>query len=252
MTGRLIERSLQTTSYRWLVREFGPACPPERPAVIFVAGLGSGEYLNPHAERLATTRRVFVPDMPGFGDTRGDRRLRSVEEFADALLELIPEITGPPVDLLGNSFGTQVVLAAAARQPEWVRRMILIGPTFDREARRMWRILPRWLAISPAEPPALAASLARSYAKCGVRTPYLAFRAALHDRPEDRISGLPHPILLIRGSKDRIAPRAWLQDLSSRAPAVQVAEVPGVAHTVDFAAPQRAAALTAAFLDAAG
>ena len=45
---------------------------PARPPAVLVHGLGmSGRYLAPTAERLAADFRVYAPDLPGFGRTRG-------------------------------------------------------------------------------------------------------------------------------------------------------------------------------------
>ncbi|HVW82284.1 MAG TPA: alpha/beta hydrolase [Mycobacteriales bacterium] len=250
MTG-CSERSVQHGRHQWLVRELGTAGKTAAEAIM-VPGLGSGEYLLPHAELLARSRRVLIPDMPGFGATPAPQRLRTIEEYGDALVELITGEATEPVDLLGNSFGTQIALCAAQMRPDLVRRLVLVGPTFDARARSYAHSLGRWLLTAPIEPPSLALSLARSYLKCGVRTPALAFRAAMKDRPEDRIAGLPHPILLVRGCRDRIAPGRWLRDLAGRAQHAEIAELPGVAHTVDYAAPARIAAITEAFLDRPG
>jgi pimeloyl-ACP methyl ester carboxylesterase len=69
------------------------------------------------------------------------------------------------------------------------------------------------------------------------------------DRPEDNIAKLPHPMLLIRGERDSIAPRAWLEELRRRGENVEIAEVEGAAHTVDYAKPEAAARLVRDFLD---
>ena len=246
---QVLTRRLHIEQTSWLVRELAPPTASDAPPAVFVPGLGSGEYLLPHACLLARSRTVFVPDLPGFGASRGPRRLRTVEQFADSLLELTDGLADRPVDLVGNSFGTQVALGAATRQPAAVRRLILIGPTFDRAARTYPRMLARWLTVMPIEPPALGVSLLRSYAKSGVRTPATAFRAGMRDEPERTIATLAHPILLVRGTRDRIAPRAWLEELRQRAAAAEIAEVPRVAHTVDFAAPDRLVELTRQFLD---
>lgn len=231
----------------WKVRSLGTRTG-EAPPIVMVPGLGAGNYLLPHARELAGARQVLVPDMPGFGRTRGPERLRSVDQFADALLAFIAVEAGGVADLIGNSFGTQIVLAAAQRAPDAVRRVVLIGPTFDAKARTFPRVLGRWLRIATKEPPSLALSLLYSYAQCGVRTPWLALRAGLDDAPEQRIAYVPHPILLIRGCDDWIAPAEWVRQLAVLAARAEVAEVPDTAHTVDYAAPRSAAELTRAFL----
>lgn len=243
------ERRVAIDGVQWLIRDVGSDTVHNRPTAVFVAGLGSGDYLLPHARLLAASRRVLLPDMPGFGHSRGPERYRSVTQFASALQSLVRHECGGPVDLVGNSFGTQIVLDAATASRDLARRLVLIGPTFDARARRYPQMIVRWLSIIPKEPPALGPSLARSYALCGIRTPLFALRAAMRDQPEDKIEALPHRILLVRGSKDRIAPRSWLEELQRRGQRVDIAEVGGVAHTVDFAAPAQAAALVSQFLD---
>jgi pimeloyl-ACP methyl ester carboxylesterase len=231
----------------WNVRALGQPAP-SLPTIVMVAGLGSGEYLLPHAEELADSRHILVPDMPGFGHSRGPRRLRTVDEFAEALLTFLDAEAGGCADLIGNSFGTQVVLAAAARRPSAARRVVLVGPTFDRSARSYPRTLARWLAIATKEPPALGLSLARSCLQSGLRTPALALRAAMNDLPEQRIQQMRCPVLIVRGAADRIAPMPWVRELQERAPDAHIAEVAGAAHTVDYAAPRQLAALTRRFL----
>ncbi|HWA67759.1 MAG TPA: alpha/beta fold hydrolase [Mycobacteriales bacterium] len=244
---RSCRRTIGVTT--WHIRSVGQH-GGDVPPVVMVPGLGAGDYLMPHATELAATGRlVVVPDMPGFGHSRAPRRCRTVDEFADALLEFLDGYVGEPVDLIGNSFGTEIVLAAAARSASAARRLVLIGPTFDAAARTLPTVFARWLRIAPKEPPSLAVSLLRSYAQSGVRTPWFALLAGLNDQPEQRIGCVRQPVLLIRGSEDRIAPAAWLDRLAGLAADAQTAEVAGAAHTVDYAAPAVAAALTARFLD---
>jgi pimeloyl-ACP methyl ester carboxylesterase len=248
MTAAALTRHSHAGTYDWLIRDLGEASSSS-PVAVFVAGLGSGDYLLRHAEILAARRRVLLPDMPGFGHSRGPARLRTVAEFAAALGALLREQVGAPADVIGNSFGTQIALALAESEPDAVRRLVLIGPTVDRRARSYRKVLARWLRTAPIEPPSLSVSLARSYLQCGVRTPALAFHASMKDRPEERVSNISHPILLVRGGRDAIAPRAWLEELQRQAAQAEIAEVPDAAHTVDYSAPKQVAALVTEFLD---
>jgi pimeloyl-ACP methyl ester carboxylesterase len=62
---------------RMHARVFGEAAPGG-PSVILVHGLVvSGRYMVPAAERLAHDRRVFVPDLPGFGLSESPPRASS-------------------------------------------------------------------------------------------------------------------------------------------------------------------------------
>jgi len=83
-----------------------------------------GTMTGPLAERFA----MVAPDVVGFGGTRTppgtalshESRVRHLVAFLDARgLER--------VDVVGNSMGGAVTLALAARHPERVRRMVLMG-----------------------------------------------------------------------------------------------------------------------------
>ncbi|UQA91182.1 alpha/beta fold hydrolase [Streptomyces halobius] len=46
--------------------------------------------------------------------------------------------------LLGGSFGCQVAVVAAARHPDRIAGLVLVGPTVDPAARSFVRQLLRW------------------------------------------------------------------------------------------------------------
>jgi pimeloyl-ACP methyl ester carboxylesterase len=106
------------------------AVSPDAPAIVLVHGSGlSGKYMVPTAQQLAADCRVYVPDLPGFGDSDKPRKVFNVSELADWLEAWIPAIGLDRVSLLGNSFGCQVIADLAARYPDRVERAILFrGP----------------------------------------------------------------------------------------------------------------------------
>ncbi len=115
------------------------ACEAEvawRPRVVLVHGLGlCGHYMLPLAARLADTYRVFLPDLPGFGDSSHPHEVLDVAGLADALAAWLDAMDLPRVALLGNSFGCQIIVDLAARHPDRLERAILQGPTAPPEER---------------------------------------------------------------------------------------------------------------------
>ena len=110
--------------------------PQGSPDVVLVHGLGvSGRYLVPTARLLASHGKVFVPDLPGFGRSDPPGHVLGVPELTDALLAWMDAAALTRPCLLGNSLGCQVILEAAARHPERVDRLVLLGPTMDRSVR---------------------------------------------------------------------------------------------------------------------
>lgn len=78
--------------------------------------------------RLAQTRRVIVPDLPGFGNTPGDERISTVNAYVTAVLSLIAELGLKSVFLGGLSLGGGIALGIALHKPVWLRKLVLVAP----------------------------------------------------------------------------------------------------------------------------
>ncbi|OVZ55281.1 2-hydroxy-6-oxo-2,4-heptadienoate hydrolase [Pigmentiphaga sp. NML080357] len=77
---------------------------------------------------LSQRARVLAPDMVGFGYTDAiDAVSYDLNTWVSQVVEFIDALSLGPVDLIGNSFGGAVSLAVAARHPELVRRLVLMG-----------------------------------------------------------------------------------------------------------------------------
>lgn len=98
-----------------------------RPVVLLHGGSGSwNHWVRNIAALVAAGREVWIPDLPGFGDSV------AIGGDADALpgpLEagLKALLGDAPVDLVGFSFGTMVATFIAADHPERARRLVLLG-----------------------------------------------------------------------------------------------------------------------------
>lgn len=109
----------------------GPA-PEERTAVVLVHGLiVSSRYMVPTAERLALHRRVFAPDLPGFGRSERPLEPLDVAALADALSDWMGQVGLERATLVGNSMGCQVIADLAVRHPGRVEQAVLQGPTMN-------------------------------------------------------------------------------------------------------------------------
>jgi 2-hydroxy-6-oxonona-2,4-dienedioate hydrolase len=94
--------------------------------VVLVHGLGlSGRYMLPLVVELAADHAVFLPDLPGFGDSSHPHEVLDVDGLADALAAWIEALRLQRPALLGNSFGCQIIVALAAHHPWSVERAIL-------------------------------------------------------------------------------------------------------------------------------
>jgi pimeloyl-ACP methyl ester carboxylesterase len=72
---------------------------------------------------------VLAPDLPGHGRSAG-APLASVEALADWLLALLDAAGVESAALVGHSMGSLIALAAAARAPARVSRLVLVGTAY--------------------------------------------------------------------------------------------------------------------------
>ena len=77
---------------------------------------------------LEATHRVVAPDMAGFGYTVTAADLAMTPEvWVRQIVELMDGLGIEKAVLIGNSFGGAIALAAAARHPERVGGLVLMG-----------------------------------------------------------------------------------------------------------------------------
>jgi 2-hydroxy-6-oxonona-2,4-dienedioate hydrolase len=221
----------------------------DAPVVVLVHGSGlSGRYMIPTAQELVASCRVYVPDLPGFGDSDKPERVFTVRELADWLAAWIPAIGLDRGSLLGNSFGCQVIADLAARYPERVHRAILQGPTTPPEERSSFWQFIRWRQNQRYNPRSLGPITHEDYRKCGFRRMYWSFQEQLTDRIEEKAPRIPAPVLVVRGEHDPIANQGWCEQIAHLCPQGRLEIIPGVAHTLCYTAPVQLAAVTRSFV----
>ena len=98
------------------------------PSVVLLhGGTGSWTHWIRNIPVLEKTHTLWVPDMPGFGDSAAPPKGSRIEGLAAIVADGIAQIGGGPVDLVGFSFGGLVAGHLAAAHPELVRRLVLVG-----------------------------------------------------------------------------------------------------------------------------
>lgn len=86
--------------------------------------------VRPVFEYYRSARRVYAPDLPGFGFADRSRRDYSVRLYTDSVLDILDQIPGnEPVDAVALSLTAEFLARAVSEQPGRFRRLILITPT---------------------------------------------------------------------------------------------------------------------------
>ncbi|HEX6789330.1 MAG TPA: alpha/beta hydrolase [Gaiellaceae bacterium] len=111
------------------VHEWGDADAP--PVVCLHGVTGHGERYKRLAElRWAQRHHVIAPDLRGHGRSGYDEPWDFATHVAD-LVETADALGIERADWVGHSFGGRLILELAARQPERIRRAVLLDPAIQ-------------------------------------------------------------------------------------------------------------------------
>lgn len=120
-------------------REWGEG----EPLVLLHGSHGGWMHWLRNIPELAKTRRVIVPDIPGFGESDPPADIDSPAEHARALIDglrALPGIDGP-IDVIAFSLGALIACFMTLDAPELIRRLIVVDaggldtPVFSADIR---------------------------------------------------------------------------------------------------------------------
>lgn len=103
---------------------------PQRESVLFIHGTGQDHtiWVLPTRYFARHGRNVLAVDLPGHGRS-GGAPLTSIEAIADWAAEVLDAAGVDRAAVVGHSLGSLVAIAMAARHPQRVRAIALVGTT---------------------------------------------------------------------------------------------------------------------------
>ncbi|MBA3416014.1 MAG: alpha/beta hydrolase [Chloroflexia bacterium] len=246
---RLASRWTEVAGYRMHTPLATGAAPIGAPPVVLVHGLGvSSRYMVPTARRLARFFPTYAPDLPGFGRSGRPKPALRLPELADALVAWLDAVGLERPVLIANSLGCQIVVDLAVRHPARLSGAVLVGPTGDPEAAGLLGMFARLLADVPREPLSALPLQAFDYLTAGPLRDFRTAREMVCDPFVAKLPRVPHPVLVVRGERDPIAPQRWAAEIVALLPAGELAVVPGAAHIVNYSHPAALVALVRGFV----
>jgi pimeloyl-ACP methyl ester carboxylesterase len=201
-------------------------------AHVFVPGLGLDGRSSARLRQLCPGRVVLLPGMG----------LAAPVLSLDALAErLRAELGEWPVVLIGHSQSCQVV-ATAANDPRVVA-VVLLGPTTDPRLRSAVGLAGQWLRTASREPFRSVPRILAQWWTTGPRAMAALFRAAAPDRIDRRLARVQVPVIVVRGTRDRLCPHDWAARVAAAAPRGRLLEIEGAAHMTPQTHPGELAAV---------
>jgi pimeloyl-ACP methyl ester carboxylesterase len=238
------------------------------PLLLLHGGTGSWTHWIRTIPVLSQRFQLWVPDIPGLGDSAMPPEPRNPASIADAMAagvdRLFPD--GRPLRLAGFSFGGHVAGLIAARRPQRFKQLILVGvaglglPTDPREpfAKTRTGMTPEQVAavyrqnlevLMFAEPRNIDALAIHLQIENVRRARFRSRPFAATDELARTLADVPAPLGTIWGTRDTIARpslEARLDVLRRHHPELDVRTIEGAGHWVMYEAADQ---FNAAFLD---
>ncbi len=247
----------------------GKAFDAAQPTAIFIHGV-----LNDHSVWVLQTRylahhgwNVLAVDLPGHCRSAGDPP-PTVEAAADFVLALMDAAGLTQAALVGHSFGSLVALEAAARAPERITHLVLVGVAFP------MKVAPA-LLDSALNDPLKALTMVNVFSRATLAPPPSALgpgtwvygasmalgRRVLASNPrvnlfhtgflacdrythgEEAMAQVVCPVLFVLGSLDQMTPVKAAQGLIKQAQNAHVVHLPSGHHQMNEAPEPMLAAL---------
>ena len=232
----------------------------------------AGEVLPlPGLTRLAERFELHAPAHPGFLASEGIDEIRDIEDYVHHYLAYLDALGWQRARIVGLSLGGWIAAELAARYPERVERLVLVGsvgiwireqPLADifcidpRHPERMPELLFYDTSLPIAKlftPPSgelqLPDDVVIDFMNAMAATAKVGWNPLLHD---PRLEGLLHrvsaPTLCLWGSHDRISPPAYGERFAKLIPAASLRIVERCGHMLPLERPEEFADAVTEFL----
>ena len=227
----------------------------------------------PFHERLAQRARVIAPAHPGCAQSDENKDVDAIEDVVFHYLEVLDALELTQFDLVGSCVGGWIAAELAARHPEKIRKLVLIGAAglfvegaligdvfmmAQPERGSSYAGLRQLLFAGADQPLALQLfpdgmgdieeelrryQMLRLGSRIGFKPPYF-YNYSLRNR----LQRITSPALVIWGEKDNMVPRAHGETYAKLIPNAKLTLISGAGHSVHVEKPEETAKLVSDFL----
>ena len=211
---------------------------PETAVILQGWGTNLGLYRD-LAAHLGQRMRVYVPELPGFGETPEPPEAWDAEDYADFTLALLEALGIRETHLLGHSNGGRILLVLASR-PREVRfgKLVFLdaaGVVPKKSAKKKLRAAVYKLGKALLSPfPGALEAWRQRHGSADYRAASPVMRQTLvklvNRDLRELMPAIPNPSLLIWGEKDADTPLWMGKVFEELIPDAGLVTVPGAGH----------------------
>ncbi len=229
----------------------------EGPAIVFIHGLGgTTNFYQPQARALADRHTVVRFDLPGAGRSPFAGPV-SVESLADDIDGVLDLEAAAGASLVAHSMSTLVAAHYAATRPDRVERLVLLGPVRELQAPAKEATRARAATVRERGMEAVADAIVAAATSEQTRTEqpavaafvrellmgqdplgYAAHCEALANATEPALTRITAPVLLLRGSEDKVSSPSIAEAIARELPAATYRVIEGIGHWTALEAAQ--------------
>lgn len=212
------------------------------PALLLIHGFPLDHRLwEPVLSKLPSTLHVLLPDLPGMGRSPIPPEVRSIDDYARALLALMDEQKISTFAVAGHSMGGYIAFAMQRQAPDRVVGLGLVSSranpesgegrkTREATAQRAEKEGPGFLAASMPEkavgnaPPSGVVDTLRTIMSASTAAGVAAASRAMATRPDatPHLARIACPTVVLAGRQDKIVPVAESEAMAKGIPGAKL------------------------------
>lgn len=244
----LVQRDTEVAGYRFHSVHAGKG-----PPVVLLHGLaGSHRWWRHTVPALASEFRLHVPELIGFGESRGAPVPRGgIPEMMELLVKWLDALEIERPHLVGHSMGGQISIHLAAKRPERVSRLVLASAAGVPRRRSAAELVRFVIELAPPRSwgrPEFLPTVVRDALRAGPRTLLRTTAHILADDVRPHLSRIRSPTLLVWGRLDPLTPLSHAWVMADAIPDARLRVIPDAAHNPMIDRPREFNALVWSFL----
>ena len=231
-----------------------------RQPVVLIHGAGGDHLSWPAQLRRLPGYRVYAPDLPGHGKSKG-HGLQRVEKFGEIILNWVNEMGIPKFFLCGHSMGGAIALWLTIHNPDLVQSLVIMGTgaTLPVNLSLIEEManpkgfstavdnICRW-SFSPKADPRLIKSVKKQMLKSRPTVLSADFRACDAYDFSEKLDQVQTPTLILVGEEDKMTPLRLSEELAAGIAGAKMEVIPGAGHLVVLEKPKAVAKRVLDFL----